>query len=630
MTDPLIPQPGSILTSFRAMFNIVLVSEGFTASELGAFRVACSSFDLTIRRTRPFDTYAMIINVMRLEAVSAVSATNLKVECGPGQGPINTRFKVHFCANKDAAGNGLPRGVDGDTAGVVAAIEATGLLSGMPYHPLVLVNNIGHAGTASPPVAVAGAPSRSVAWFTIEPGWERTAVHELGHSAFDLGDEYEGDGTPTAPAGVTVTTPNITTAASRAALAVESVTEHQVWASFIKSITPSPATAPKIAQSPAPDDLSTEPLASGVTAKDVGLFEGASHHQLGIFRPFADCRMRHSQASFCPVCEHTIRARLGAWELPSEKPITSFAAGQVTHVFTVPLLALAFGTYDITSGAVHLFEGFSTTFGVAQKDLIAPGAALPTGCTSVVSFDGPGGPFVYTHSFPTGARQVHRFVPTAAGIDIQLVFDTGPAFDAPWTSVSLPFVAGQFHVLGYNRFTGEAALTPLDLVNPAPPDLVSWRDPSRVWQAGWPHVEAFNLREKLLLLRASTFGPRDIQSLLPIGPRPRDWLLGDTTEPDGSTHHLLYQTAGSLRLIRYSAISGRLALDALRPDGSDVDFVGARRFAPGGLSLLGQEAPVFAVGLVIQQSPLTLMHVLAWHHAPTQTLRLHVMSAVSS
>ncbi|MDQ6605863.1 MAG: M64 family metallopeptidase, partial [Actinomycetota bacterium] len=319
MTDLLIPQPGSILTSFRAMFNIVLVSEGFTASELGAFRAACNSFDLIIRQTRPFDTYAMIINVLRLEAVSAVSATNLTVQCGPGQGPINTRFKVHFCATQDAKGKGMPRAVDGDDAGVVAAIEATGLLSGMPYHPLVIVNNVGHAGMASPSVAVAGGPSRSVAWFTVEPGWERTALHELGHSAFDLGDEYETDGTPGAPAGVTVTTPNITTASSKAALAVESVTEHQVWASFIKPTTPSPATAPKIARSPAPDDPSTEPLASGVTVQDVGLFEGAGQHQLGIFRPFADCRMRHTQASFCPVCEHTIRGRLGSWELPSEK-----------------------------------------------------------------------------------------------------------------------------------------------------------------------------------------------------------------------------------------------------------------------------------------------------------------------
>ena len=61
---------------------------------------------------------------MRLEAVSAVTASSLTVECGPGQGPINTRFKVHFCGDKDAAGNGLPRVVGGDTAGVVAAIEA--------------------------------------------------------------------------------------------------------------------------------------------------------------------------------------------------------------------------------------------------------------------------------------------------------------------------------------------------------------------------------------------------------------------------------------------------------------------------------------------------------------------------
>lgn len=631
MSDPLIPQPGSILTSFRAMFNIVLVAEGFTVSELGAFRAACAAFDLAIRTTRPFDTYAAIINVMRLEAVSAVSATTLTVQCGPGQGPTNTRFKVRFCAQQDASGKGMPRAVDGDRAGVVAAIEATGLLSGMPYHPVVIINNTGHAGTATPAAGPAGAPQRTVAWFTLDSGWERAALHELGHSAFGLADEYESDGTPNTPAGVPGTEPNVTTATSRARLAAELVTEHQVWASFIKPTTPAPATAPKIARSPAPDSLSDEPLANGVTVQDVGLFEGANRHQLGIFRPFADCRMRHTQAPFCPVCEHTIRGRLGAWELPGEDAKSSFAAGTVTHVFTVPLVQLAFGTYDMTSGAVHLFDGLDATFPGKNppQELIAPGAALPPGCTSVIPFDGPGGPFVFTHSFATGARQVHRFVPGAAGVDIQPVFDTGPAFDAPWTSVSLPFVEGRFHVLGYNRFTGEAALTPLDLVNPTPPDRVSWRDPSRVWQPGWPHVEAFNLREKVLLLRASDFGPRDLHSLLPLGPRPADFGTAGPTEPDGSTHHVLYQIAGSLRLVRYSAISGRLAVDALRPDGSAFDFIGARRFAPGGLSLLGQQAPVFAVGMMQPSLP-TLLRVLAWHHAPTQTLRLHLISAASS
>src|SRR5207245_1192255 len=98
------------------------------------------------------------------------------------------------------------------------------------------------------------------------------------------------------------------------ALGFETVTEHKVWASFIKPGTPSPATSPKHAQSPPPDDLASEPLAPGVTVQDVGLFEGADHSQLGIFRPFADCRMRHHATPFCPVCEHTIRARLGAWE----------------------------------------------------------------------------------------------------------------------------------------------------------------------------------------------------------------------------------------------------------------------------------------------------------------------------
>jgi hypothetical protein len=278
-----------------------------------------------------------------------------------------------------------------------------------------------------------------------------------------------------------------------------------------------------------------------------------------------------------------------------------------------------------------LFDGFTAAFmaNLGPPDLVVPGAGLPTGATTVLTFDAPGGPYAFTHSFITGARQLNRFVQTAAGVAIQPIWDTGPAFGAPWTSVSLPVINGRLHTLGYNRFTGEAALTPLDLTDPNQPDLVSWRDPPNAWQPGWPHVEAFNLREKLMLLRASDFGMRDVQSLLPLGTRPVSWMPGGTTEPDGFTHHVLHQSAGGPRLIRYSGISGRLALDALRPDGSAFDFVGARRFAPGGLSFLGQEAPVFATGIVTQIPPAIPVRILAWHHAPSQTSRVHAMVAVS-
>ena len=630
MSDPLIPQPGSSLTNFRAMFNLVLVAEGFTTGELPSFRAACASFDARIRTTRPFDTYRTNINVLRLESASAVSATALKVECGPRRGPINTRFRAHFCTGKDSAGNGIPRTVDGDGAGVVAAIEASGLLTGMPYFPLVIINNSGHAGAATRAAGPGGGPTREIAWFTIQTGWETVALHELGHSAFGLADEYEYDGTAAVPPGSVASQPNVSTAATTAALALESVSEHQVWASFIKPTTPAPATAKKTAQTPPPDSLASEPLAPGVTVQDIGLFEGADHHQLGIFRPFADCRMRHTAAPYCPVCEHTIRARLGAWELPEEQG-SSFVTGPATHVFTLPLPRLAIGTYDMASGAVHLFDGFKAAFMAKSgvPDLVVPGAALPTGATTIIAFDASGGPYAYTYSFITGARQLGRFVQTAAGVTIQPVWDTGPAFGAPWTSVSMPLINGSLHTLGYNRFTGEAALTPLDLTNPDQPDLISWRDPPSAWQPGWPHVEAFNLREKLMLLRVSDFGMRDVQSLLPLGTRPVSWMPGGTTEPDGFTHHVLDQSAGGPRLIRYSGISGRLALDALRPDGSAFDFIGARRFAPGALSFLGQEAPVFATGRVGQTPFAIPIRVLAWHHAPSQTLRVHAMVAVS-
>jgi hypothetical protein len=158
VSDPLIPQPGSILTNFRAMFNIVLVAEGFTAGELPSFRAACASFDANIRTTRPFDTYSTIVNVLRLESASAVSVTTLKVECGPGQAR-STRGSGRTSVPARSGGNGIPRSVDGDGAGVVSAIEANGLLKGMPHFPLVVINNSGHAGTATPAAGPPGGPT---------------------------------------------------------------------------------------------------------------------------------------------------------------------------------------------------------------------------------------------------------------------------------------------------------------------------------------------------------------------------------------------------------------------------------------------------------------------------------------
>jgi hypothetical protein len=602
-------------TNLGGLFNIVLVAEGFKKEEMPVFIAACTKVDAKIRRTRPFDAYAGLINILRFETESNVSGTQLTAACGAGQGPLDTRFKVHFCADQKLPLATRARSMDGDGAGVEAAIEKTGVLAGVFHYPLVIVNNTGHGGTGARP-----------AWFTLEPGFEATALHELGHSAFHLADEYENDLEAIAPPGLLITEPNITTAQGAAALAQEPIPAHRFWASLIKPGLPFPATRrPKLAKPvvKAPDTLADEPLASGVTVSDVGLFEGADHRQLNIFRPFADCRMRHHAVAFCPVCEHAIRTRLNAWELPDELPINTLPLGSTTHLFTVPLPRATLGAYDAVSGDVHFFDAFAATFVKSPPDLAAPGVQLPAGCTSVHVFDGPGGPFIFTFSFADQRRTVHRVVRgLGKQIALDLVADTGVSADAPWTSTSLPFVNGQPHVLGYNRFTGEAALTPLSLSDPVQPDLVSWRDPGRAWQRGATHVEAFDLRGSLMVYRAAVFGPRDLQPLLPLGTRPPDFTLSRPGVPDGSSHHLLDQTLGSLRVFRYASISGGLAVDALRLGRPDFDFIGHRRLTPGGLSVLGQGAPVFTTAIV-GSAPAPLSRIFAWHHAPTETLRIH-------
>jgi hypothetical protein len=115
-------------------------------------------------------------------------------------------------------------------------------------------------------------------------------------------------------------------------------------------------------------------------------------------------------------------------------------------------------------------------------------------------------------------------------------------------------------------------------------------------------------------------------------PSTPDWVPGDPQEPTGSTHHLLYDSPGGARLIRYSAISGRLSLEALRLDASAFDFVGTRRFTPGGLSLLGDGPSILATGTVTaggsSPGPAPVTRLLAWHHAPSAELRVHAMQTL--
>ena len=155
---------------------------------------------------------------------------------------------------------------------------------------LVVVNSQIYGGSGGP-----------VGVFSLAPGATEIALHEMGHTAFGLADEYayyaggvEPDHDHHPPADPLE--PNVTTNTDRPSLKWN-------WAV-------DPATAlPTMSN---PDCASVDSRPSPVPVGTVGLFEGAHYYHCGAYRPEYDCKMRALSVPFCRVCQHAIATRIAA------------------------------------------------------------------------------------------------------------------------------------------------------------------------------------------------------------------------------------------------------------------------------------------------------------------------------
>ena len=161
-----------------------------------------------------------------------------------------------------------------DTQGIarLLTIDSTGrsrvnalLSTFMPLYDIavLIVNDTQYGGSGGFPL-VASVNSSSA----------EIALHELGHSFCDLGDEYS-DAYPGYP---DTEEPNTTTQTIRALIK---------WNAWIlpSTLIPTPAVASNSAV--------------------VGLFEGAHYHTTGWYRPKLNCKMRALFVPFCEVCSET-------------------------------------------------------------------------------------------------------------------------------------------------------------------------------------------------------------------------------------------------------------------------------------------------------------------------------------
>jgi len=121
----------------------------------------------------------------------------------------------------------------------------------------------------------------------------------MGHSAFDLADEYDYGRANQWPGGEPAEA-NVSAVANPAR-----VKWHQL-------VTAGPAAPTRRNPDCTKTDPGPNPAAPGV----VGTFEGARYSHCGIYRPVWDCKMRQTLAPFCPVCTAAIVATLRPFAAP--------------------------------------------------------------------------------------------------------------------------------------------------------------------------------------------------------------------------------------------------------------------------------------------------------------------------
>ena len=251
-------------------WNLVLVSEGYTAGQLPQFHTDCQDFVDFLLATEPFDEDEVQcgINVYRLDVASDESSADNPATCTDGNIPTGTAVASYFDAT--FCGNGkIRRLLVVDDALAIDTVD-----DHLPEWDqiIVIVNSTLYGGAGG-----------TVATTSLAGDWENIAVHELGHAAaFGLADEYEyyvGCGLETDrdnhPA-VEPSEPNVT------------VNNDPATIKWSARVTDNP-----MKTSNNPDCTMCDPTPNPFAATTVGAFEGAHDYHCDAYRPGWDCMMRN-------------------------------------------------------------------------------------------------------------------------------------------------------------------------------------------------------------------------------------------------------------------------------------------------------------------------------------------------
>lgn len=261
-------------------FCLLIAGDGFTASEQSDFQSTVGDLVPYIQDHLTGPSNWEKVNVIRLDVESDESGVDVDTYFGGSLGL-----------------NGVDRGLTFDQNLLIRTADT--------YFPewdtvLLLINTTQYAGSATVGAAFGGGVGAS----SLDPlFFKDIVIHELGHCAFGLADEYnylkgcDHDGGSTDDLGTQDIYPN-----ADGEPIEPNVTKDYYslkWGAFVDPSTPIPTTKN---QDCAECDLQLSPVANGT----VGAFEGAHHYHCNIWRPEYNCRMRLVQQPFCTVCNSHI------------------------------------------------------------------------------------------------------------------------------------------------------------------------------------------------------------------------------------------------------------------------------------------------------------------------------------
>ena len=282
-------------------WDLVILGDGYQASELATYHQDVENFLTEFRVTPPFNELFCGINVHRVDIVSTDSGADeptVSGDCSSASTTPRTFLDAKFCSL--FAGSPLERLLTVDSTRALAIATAAVPLRNQV---LVIVNSSKYGGSGGA-VAICSTQSSSA----------KIAIHEMGHSAFGLADEYGGNGSGT-PAGEPPQ-PNATRDTNRAT---------NKWRDLVAATTPMPSSCDSTCTSSTCVPPATPPAAGAV-----GTYEGAVYSNCNTYRPLPSCYMR-DYSPFCPVCSRVIRQTLAPFQ-PAESINLATPSISFTHV----------------------------------------------------------------------------------------------------------------------------------------------------------------------------------------------------------------------------------------------------------------------------------------------------------